>query len=31
MLPDYPLKDSLDSIQLADEPGFHACYAADET
>lgn len=31
MLPDYPLKDSLASIRLADELGFHACYAADET
>ncbi|CAL9597850.1 Phthiodiolone_phenolphthiodiolone dimycocerosates ketoreductase [Streptomyces sp. enrichment culture] len=31
MLPDYPLADSLDSIRLADELGFHACYAADET
>ncbi|MBD0424507.1 LLM class flavin-dependent oxidoreductase [Streptomyces sp. TRM S81-3] len=31
MLPDYPLAESLDSIRLADELGFHACYAADET
>jgi len=31
MLPDYPLTDSLASIQLADELGFHAVYAADET
>ncbi|MCT2590431.1 LLM class flavin-dependent oxidoreductase [Streptomyces sp. N2-109] len=31
MLPDYPLQDSLASIRLADELGFHACYAADET
>ncbi|MDJ1131043.1 LLM class flavin-dependent oxidoreductase [Streptomyces iconiensis] len=31
MLPDYPLKESLASIRLADELGFHACYAADET
>ncbi|GAB2914135.1 LLM class flavin-dependent oxidoreductase [Streptomyces mayteni] len=31
MLPDYPLRDSLASIRLADELGFHACYAADET
>ncbi|MEU0742622.1 LLM class flavin-dependent oxidoreductase [Streptomyces sp. NPDC006134] len=31
MLPDYPLADSLDSIRLADELGFYACYAADET
>lgn len=31
MLPDYPLTESLASIRLADELGFHACYAADET
>ncbi len=31
MLPDYLLAQSLESIQLADELGFHACYAADET
>ncbi|QKW53318.1 LLM class flavin-dependent oxidoreductase [Streptomyces buecherae] len=31
LLPDYPLQDSLASIRLADELGFHACYAADET
>ncbi|MEU5362682.1 LLM class flavin-dependent oxidoreductase [Streptomyces sp. NPDC005925] len=31
MLPDYPLGESLESIRLADELGFHACYAADET
>ncbi|NEY35172.1 LLM class flavin-dependent oxidoreductase [Streptomyces sp. PRKS01-65] len=31
MLPDYPLAQSLESIRLADELGFHACYAADET
>ncbi|AQS69873.1 hypothetical protein B1H29_25995 [Streptomyces pactum] len=31
MLPDYPLTESLASIELADELGFHACYAADET
>lgn len=31
MLPDYPLTESLESIKLADELGFHACYAADET
>ncbi|MGW8377460.1 LLM class flavin-dependent oxidoreductase [Streptomyces sp. ODS28] len=31
MLPDYPLQQSLASIRLADELGFHACYAADET
>lgn len=28
---DYPLEESLASIRLADELGFHACYAADET
>ncbi|WP_369207324.1 LLM class flavin-dependent oxidoreductase [Streptomyces sp. PU-14G] len=31
MLPDYPLTESLGAIRLADELGFHACYAADET
>lgn len=31
MLPDYPLADSLEAIKLADELGFYACYAADET
>lgn len=31
MLPDYPLQESLASIRLADELGFHAVYAADET
>ena len=31
MLPDYPLAQSLESIRLADELGFHAVYAADET
>lgn len=31
MLPDYPLVDSLASIRLADELGFYAVYAADET
>lgn len=31
LLPDYPLRDSLASIELADELGFYACYAADET
>ncbi|MEU5839821.1 LLM class flavin-dependent oxidoreductase [Streptomyces diacarni] len=31
MLPDYPLTESLEAIRLADELGFHACYAADET
>ncbi|WP_030548789.1 LLM class flavin-dependent oxidoreductase [Streptomyces albus] len=31
MLPDYPVQESLAAIRLADELGFHACYAADET
>ena len=31
MLPDYPLEQSLRSIQLADELGYYAVYAADET
>ncbi|WP_419993738.1 LLM class flavin-dependent oxidoreductase [Streptomyces boninensis] len=31
MLPDYPLTESIASIRLADELGFHAVYAADET
>ena len=31
MLPDYPLVESLESIRLADELGFYAVYAADET
>lgn len=31
MLPDYPLTESLEAIKLADELGFYACYAADET
>jgi 5,10-methylenetetrahydromethanopterin reductase len=31
MLPDYPLSESLASIKKADELGFHAVYAADET
>src|ERR671916_2905821 len=31
MLPDYPLDESLRAIELADELGFHAVYAADET
>jgi 5,10-methylenetetrahydromethanopterin reductase len=30
-LPDYPLAESLEQIQLADELGFYGCYAADET
>jgi 5,10-methylenetetrahydromethanopterin reductase len=31
MLPDYPLEESLRAVKLADELGFHAVYAADET
>ena len=31
MLPDYPLTESLASIKQADELGFYAVYAADET
>jgi 5,10-methylenetetrahydromethanopterin reductase len=31
MLPDYPLEESLRAIKLADELGYYACYAADET
>ena len=31
MLPDYPLDDSLEMIKTADELGYHACYAVDET
>ncbi|WP_424213764.1 LLM class flavin-dependent oxidoreductase [Streptomyces sp. BI20] len=31
LLPDHPLNESLDAIELADSLGFHACYAADET
>ena len=31
MIPDYPLTDSIDMIRTADELGFYACYAADET
>ena len=31
MLLDYPLAESLEAIKLADELGFHAVYAADET
>jgi 5,10-methylenetetrahydromethanopterin reductase len=31
MLPDYPLSDSIEMIKTADELGFYACYAADET
>ena len=31
MLPDYPLTDSIEMIKVADELGFYACYAVDET
>ena len=31
MLPDYPLSDSIEMIKTADELGYHACYAVDET
>lgn len=31
MIPDYPLADSLATIRKADELGFYACYAVDET
>jgi len=31
MLPDYPLGDSVEMIKTADELGYHACYAVDET
>ncbi|MFR9729292.1 LLM class flavin-dependent oxidoreductase [Saccharopolyspora sp. MS10] len=31
MLPDLPVRESLATIRLADELGFHAAYAADET
>jgi 5,10-methylenetetrahydromethanopterin reductase len=31
MLPDYPLADSIEMIRVADELGFYACYAVDET
>jgi 5,10-methylenetetrahydromethanopterin reductase len=30
-LPDYPLADCIDMIKTADELGFYACYAVDET
>jgi 5,10-methylenetetrahydromethanopterin reductase len=31
MLPDYPLDESVEMIKTADELGYHACYAVDET
>jgi alkanesulfonate monooxygenase SsuD/methylene tetrahydromethanopterin reductase-like flavin-dependent oxidoreductase (luciferase family) len=31
MLPDHPVAELLDVIELADELGFYACYGADET
>jgi 5,10-methylenetetrahydromethanopterin reductase len=31
MLPDYPMADQIEMIRVADECGFYACYAVDET
>jgi hypothetical protein len=31
MLPDYPVPDSIEMIKTADELGYYACYAVDET
>lgn len=31
MLPDYPMADQIEMIKTADELGFYACYAVDET
>ena len=31
MLPDYPIRDSIETIRVADELGFHAVYSVDET
>jgi 5,10-methylenetetrahydromethanopterin reductase len=31
MLPDYPIADSIEMIKTADELGYYACYAVDET
>ena len=31
MLPDYPLRDSMEMIKTADELGYYACYSVDET
>jgi 5,10-methylenetetrahydromethanopterin reductase len=31
MLPDYPMADQIEMIKVADECGFYACYAVDET
>ena len=31
MLPDHPVGELVETIELADELGFHGCYAADET
>ncbi|ANW22199.1 LLM class flavin-dependent oxidoreductase [Streptomyces clavuligerus] len=31
MLPDHPLDEALTTIELADDLGFYACYATDET
>jgi 5,10-methylenetetrahydromethanopterin reductase len=31
MVPDYPMADQFEMIKVADECGFYACYATDET
>ena len=31
LLPDHPMDEILDTIEVADKLGFHACYGADET
>nr|EIF93602.1 methylenetetrahydromethanopterin reductase [Streptomyces tsukubensis NRRL18488] len=31
LLPDHPVAETIETIELADELGFYACYAADET
>jgi 5,10-methylenetetrahydromethanopterin reductase len=31
MLPDYPMADQIEMIRTADELGYYACYAVDET
>ena len=31
LLPDHPMDEILDTIEIADKLGFHACYGADET
>ena len=30
-IPDYPLRESIETIKVADELGFHAVYSVDET